>query len=63
MTSPAQKFVLDVVGIGGAVAFSPVWLQWLESGGKVIAIVGGSLIILGRLWLVYREIRAKRRGD
>ena len=38
---------------------TPIWLQWVEQGLQLFMLVGGSILLIFRLWAMYRERKSK----
>jgi hypothetical protein len=49
------------LGIGGVT--SPIWLEFLDTASRHVALWGGALLVLGRIALWLWEVRDRlRRG-
>lgn len=62
MRDPEQMKAAFDYSLGGAAISSPLWLQYLEQGAAMITLFGGAILILGRLWQMFREWQGKRGG-
>lgn len=45
------------ISLGSAAVTSPIWLQYLESGSKTVALVGGAVLIVIRVAIAIRDWR------
>ena len=52
------KNITDTTIATGLVS-TPIWLQWVEQGLQLFMLVGGSILLLFRLWAMYRERKSK----
>ena len=41
---------------------TPIWLQWVEQGLQLFMLVGGSVLLVFRLWAMLRERKRKKNG-
>ncbi len=60
MSSPDPKIILDTVIATGMVT-TPIWLQWVEQSLQLFMLIGGSILLIARLWSVL--IRKKGKKD
>lgn len=49
--------------IATSVVSTPLWLQWFESGLQLFMLVGGALLLILRLWAVYKELRSRKNDQ
>ena len=52
------KNITDTTLATGLVS-TPIWLQWVEQGLQRFMLVGGSILLIFRLWAMYRERKSK----
>jgi len=52
------KNITDTTLATGLVS-TPIWLQWVEQGLQLFMLVGGSILLIFRLWAMYRERKSK----
>ena len=57
----ALKNITDTTIATGLVS-TPIWLQWVEQGLQLFMLVGGSILLVFRLWAMYQERKKKRDG-
>lgn len=62
MASPDPKTVLDTVFATGMIS-TPLWLQWVEQSLQVFMLIGGSLILIVRLWSLFIKKKGKPNGE
>lgn len=60
MNHTLQKAADIALGAGGV--SSPIWLHYLETGSKTVAIVGGAALVIVRLGLAIRDWRNGKKG-
>lgn len=60
MSHPLQRAADIALGAGGVT--SPVWLQYLETGSKTVAVVGGAALVIVRLGIAIRDWRNGNKG-
>jgi hypothetical protein len=53
------KEVSDIV-LGGSGLASPFWLQLLDLAAAQVTILGGGIIVLVRLFFMYREWKRRK---
>ncbi len=58
MTQLVQQSADYVVG-GGALSLA-VGLHYIETGLGIFMLIGGAILVAGRLWLLQKEIRTKQ---
>ena len=58
MSSPDPKIILDTVIATGMVT-TPIWLQWVEQSLKLFMLIGGSILLIARLWSVLIRKKGK----
>jgi len=65
MTLRATESVKNVVDatIATGLMSTPIWLQWVEQSLQLFMLVGGSILLLFRLWAMYQERKSKRDGS
>jgi hypothetical protein len=55
MSAPEPKLIIDT-----AIA-TPIWLQWVEQSLQLFMLIGGSILLIARLWSIF--IRKKGKED
>ena len=48
--------------IATSLVSTPIWLQWVEQGLQLFMLVGGSVLLIFRLWAMLRERKRKKNG-
>ena len=61
MAAPDSKTVLDTALATGMVS-TPIWLQLVEQGLQIFMLVGGSLLLIVRLWMMFKNRGNKKNG-
>ena len=61
MAAPDPKTVLDTALATGMVS-TPIWLQLVEQGLQIFMLVGGSLLLIVRLWMMLKNRGNKKNG-
>ena len=55
------KNATDTV-IATSLVSTPLWLQWVEQGLQLFMLVGGSVLLVFRLWAMIKERKSKQDG-
>tara|TARA_R100000963_G_C4570191_1_gene55393 strand:+ start:214 stop:408 length:195 start_codon:yes stop_codon:yes gene_type:complete len=58
-TAENFKNVVDAT-VAASFASTPIWLQWVEQSLQIFMLVGGSIVLIFRLWSMFRG--AKKNG-
>lgn len=58
-----RKAVADAATAVGAGVTVASWLDWITIGYNGLMGIGAGMLLAGRLWLLWREIREKRRAQ
>ena len=61
MATPDPKTVIDTTIATGMIS-TPIWLQWVEQGLQVFMLIGGSLLLAIRLWMMFSK-RSKTKDE
>ena len=61
MSAPDPKTILDTALATGMVS-TPIWLQWVEQGLQIFMLLGGSLLLAFRLWMMFKDRDKKKNG-
>ena len=62
LKTPEQlKNATDTV-IATSLVSTPLWLPWVEQGLQLFMLVGGSVLLVFRLWAMIRERKRKKNG-
>ena len=59
MAAPDPKTILDTT-IATSLLSTPIWLQWLEQSLQLFMLVGGSVLLVFRLWALYKERKSSK---
>ena len=62
MNAPDPKVIIDTTIDTGMVS-TPIWLQWFEQGLQIFMLVGGSLLLAFRLWMMFKDRGKKKNGE
>jgi hypothetical protein len=60
MSAPEPKLIIDTAIATGMVT-TPIWLQWVEQSLQLFMLIGGSILLIARLWSIF--IRKKGKED
>ncbi len=62
MSAPDPKLVLDTAIATGMVT-TPIWLQWVEQSLQLFMLIGGSILLIARLWSVLVKRKGKKDNE
>tara|TARA_Y100000590_G_scaffold113627_1_gene129530 strand:- start:3 stop:191 length:189 start_codon:yes stop_codon:yes gene_type:complete len=62
MNTPDPRAIVDTAIATGMVS-TPIWLQWFEQGLQVFMLVGGSLLLAARLWMMFKDRGKKKNAE
>jgi hypothetical protein len=57
-TTESVKNVVDTT-LATSLVSTPIWLQWVEQSLQLFMLVGGSILLIFRLWAMLRERKSK----
>ena len=60
-TTEKIKNVTDTA-LSTSLVSTPIWLQWVEQGLQLFMLVGGSVLLVFRLWAMLTERKRKKNG-
>ena len=59
LKSPDTLMNITDTTLATGLVSTPIWLQWVEQGLQLFMLVGGSILLIFRLWAMYRERKSK----
>ncbi len=62
MSAPDPKLILDTAIATGMVT-TPIWLQWVEQSLQLFMLIGGSILLIARLWSVFVKRKGKKDNE
>tara|TARA_R100000664_G_C2731457_1_gene121913 strand:+ start:472 stop:660 length:189 start_codon:yes stop_codon:yes gene_type:complete len=60
MSSPDPKLIIDTAIATGMVT-TPIWLQWVEQSLQLFMLIGGSILLIARLWSVFIKKKGTKK--
>ena len=54
----ALKNITDTA-LATSLVSTPIWLQWVEQSLQLFMLVGGSILLIFRLWAMIKERKSK----
>lgn len=58
-TTESVKNIVDTT-IATSLVSTPIWLQWVEQSLQLFMLIGGSLLLIYRLWVMFKGVKSKK---
>ena len=62
LKSPDAIKNITYTALATSLLSTPIWLQWVEQSLQLFMLVGGSILLIFRLWAMIKE-RKSKDGD
>ena len=53
------KNIVDAT-IATSLVSTPIWLQWVEQSLQLFMLIGGSILLIYRLWIMFKGVKSKK---